>query len=102
MLREKGVSYIVAGESSVDLVKAVNLLGEQFGICRLLLEGGHINGAFFQANLVHEVSILLVPGIDGLHEIPALFDRIDPGCKATAPLKLMSIEQCEKDTLWIR
>jgi 5-amino-6-(5-phosphoribosylamino)uracil reductase len=31
----------------------------------LLLEGGgHINGAFLQADLVDEVSLLLVPGID--------------------------------------
>jgi hypothetical protein len=28
MLRDNGVSYIVAGESAVDLVKAVNLLAD--------------------------------------------------------------------------
>ena len=32
MLREKGASYIVAGSSSVDLSKAMDLLGEHFGI----------------------------------------------------------------------
>jgi len=32
MLRDKGVSYIVAGASAVVLGKAVNLLGEHFGI----------------------------------------------------------------------
>jgi 2,5-diamino-6-(ribosylamino)-4(3H)-pyrimidinone 5'-phosphate reductase len=47
MLREKGISYIVSGKSSVDLANAVNQLGEHFGIRTLLLEGGgHINGAF--------------------------------------------------------
>jgi riboflavin biosynthesis pyrimidine reductase len=47
MLREKGISYIVSGRSSVDLANAVNQLGEHFGIRTLLLEGGgHINGAF--------------------------------------------------------
>jgi riboflavin biosynthesis pyrimidine reductase len=103
MLRDKGISYIVAGESTVDLVKAVSMLGEHFGIRRLLLEGGgHINGAFLQADLVDEVSILLVPGIDGRHEIPAVFDGVNPGSKSAVPLKLKSVERHEKDTLWLR
>jgi len=103
MLRDKGVSYIVAGAPAVDLAKAVNQLGERFGIRRLLLEGGgHINGAFLQAGLVDEVSILLVPGIDGRHEVPAVFDGVDPARKAAVPLKLKSVERREKDTLWLR
>jgi riboflavin biosynthesis pyrimidine reductase len=103
MLRDKEISYVVAGESSVDLVKAVNLLGEHFGIRRLLLEGGgHINGAFLQADLVDEVSLLLVPGIDGRHEIPAVFDGVDAARKAAVPLRLKSLEQRESDTLWLR
>jgi 2,5-diamino-6-(ribosylamino)-4(3H)-pyrimidinone 5'-phosphate reductase len=40
MLREKGISYVVVGESSVDLAEAVDQLGEHFGIRTLLLEGG--------------------------------------------------------------
>jgi 2,5-diamino-6-(ribosylamino)-4(3H)-pyrimidinone 5'-phosphate reductase len=103
MLRDKGISYIVAGESAVDLVKAANLLGESFGIRQLLLEGGgHINGAFLQADLVDEVSILLVAGIDGRHEVPAVFDGVNPGSKTAVPLKLKSIERREKDALWLR
>jgi riboflavin biosynthesis pyrimidine reductase len=103
MLRDKGISYIVAGESGVDLVKAVNLLGKHFGIRRLLLEGGgHINGAFLQADLVDEVSLLLVPGLDGRHEIASVFDGMNASRKAAVPLKLTSIERREKDTLWLR
>jgi riboflavin biosynthesis pyrimidine reductase len=103
MLRDKGISYIVAGASAVDLAKAVNLLGEQFGIRRLLLEGGgHINGAFIQADLVDEVSVLLVPGIDGRHEVPAVFDGVNPASKTAVPLKLKSVERREGDTLWLR
>jgi 2,5-diamino-6-(ribosylamino)-4(3H)-pyrimidinone 5'-phosphate reductase len=103
MLRDKGISYVVAGGSAVDLVKAVNVFGEHFGIRRLLLEGGgHINGAFLQAGLVDEVSILLVPGIDGRHEIPAVFDGVNPSSKGAVPLKLKSVERREKDALWLR
>lgn len=103
MLRERGVSYIVSGAAAVDLAVAVDLLGEHFGIRTLLLEGGgHINGAFLDADLVDEVSILLVPGIDGRHEIPAVFDGVSSTRKAAVPLKLKSLEQRDKDALWIR
>ena len=85
-LREKGISYIVSGKSSVDLSDAVNQLGEHFGTRTLLLEGGgHINGAFLEANLVDEVSLLVVPGIDGRHDIPAVFDGVSPSRKRPFP-----------------
>ena len=103
MLRDKQISYIVCGKSSVDLSRAVDLLGEHFGIRTLLLEGGgHINGAFAEAGLVDEVSLLIVPGIDGRHDIPAVFDGVSPSRKAAVPLKLKSVERREKDALWIR
>ena len=103
MLQEKGISYIVTGATSVDLVQAVSLLGEHFGIKTLLLEGGgHINGAFLQAGLVDEVSLLLVPGIDGRHDIPAVFDGVSPASRKAVGLKLTSVEKRQGDTLWIR
>lgn len=103
MLREKGISYVVAGQSSVDLAKAVTQLGEHFGIRTLLLEGGgHINGAFLEAGLVDELSLLVVPALDGRHEIPTVFDGIDPSRKSAVRLKLKSVERRERDTLWLR
>jgi 2,5-diamino-6-(ribosylamino)-4(3H)-pyrimidinone 5'-phosphate reductase len=103
MLREKGISYVVVGESSVDLAEAVNQLGEHFGIRTLLLEGGgQINGAFLQADLVDEVSLLVAPGIDGRRDIPTVFDGVNPAGNTAVPLKLKSAEQRANDTLWIR
>ena len=103
MLREKGISYVVAGASSVDLAEALDRLGEHFGIRTLLLEGGgHINGAFLEAGLVDEVSILLVPGIDGRPGIPTVFDGVSPKLGAAVPLKLKSVERRANDGLWIR
>jgi riboflavin biosynthesis pyrimidine reductase len=103
MLRQEGISYVVAGKSAVDLRKAVDQLGKHFRIRALLLEGGgHINGAFLQAGLVDELSLLVVPGVDGRHEIPAVFDGLSPSKKKAVPLRLKSLERRKRDTLWIR
>jgi riboflavin biosynthesis pyrimidine reductase len=99
-LREKEISYVVAGASEVDLPRAVEAFGEHFGIRRLLLEGGgHINGAFLRAGLVDEVSLLLVPGIDGRTGVPAVFDGL--AGKSLFPLRLKSVDR-RGGTLWIR
>ena len=76
MLREKEISFIVSGKST--------------------------NGAFLQADLVDEVSLLLVPGIDGRHDIPAVFDGVNPSRNTAVPLRLKSVEQRGRDALWIR
>jgi riboflavin biosynthesis pyrimidine reductase len=103
MVRNKGISYVVAGENKIDLALAVNLLGEQFGIRTLLLEGGgHIHGALLQAGLVDELSLLIAPGIDGRHEIPAVFDGVSPTRGKAVPLRLKSVERRESGALWIR
>jgi riboflavin biosynthesis pyrimidine reductase len=97
------ISYIVSGQEHVDLVQATTLLAEHFGIRTLLLEGGgHINGAFLEAGLVDEVSLLVASGIDGRHEIAAVFDCVKPGPRKAVPLRLKSVERRENDTLWIR
>jgi riboflavin biosynthesis pyrimidine reductase len=103
MLRKTGISYVVSGESGIDLVRAVNSLGEHFGIRRLLLEGGgHINGAFLEAGLVDEVSLLIAPGIDGRQGVPAVFDGLNPRNGKAFPLKVKPVERREKDTIWLR
>ncbi len=103
MLRNTRISYVVSGESAVDLALALDLLAEHFGIRRLLLEGGgHINGGFLEAGLVDELSLLIAPGIDGRHEIGAVFDGVSSRVGKAVPLKLKSVEIRESDTLWVR
>jgi len=103
LLRGKNISYVVSGALSVDLARAVHLLREHFGIRTLLLEGGgHINGGFLEAGVVDEVSLLLLPGIDGRHDIPAVFDGVVDSNRTAIPLKLKSVEQREGGALWIR
>jgi 2,5-diamino-6-(ribosylamino)-4(3H)-pyrimidinone 5'-phosphate reductase len=102
-LREKGISYIVSGADGIDLADATEKLGQHFGIRTLLLEGGgHINGAFLQAGLIDEVSLLIVPGIDGRSSVASVFDGVDPSKSTAVPLKLKSVQQRPGDTLWLR
>lgn len=103
MLREKAISYVVSGREAVDLAGALDQLGEHFGIRMLLLEGGgHINGAFLDAGLVDEVSLLLAPGIDGRSDVPAVFDGLTDAERPAVPLRLKSVDRRERDLLWIR
>ncbi|GAA1619252.1 dihydrofolate reductase family protein [Actinoplanes couchii] len=74
-LRERGVSYLFAGEDGRDLAAALGILGDTFGMSTVLLQGGGvINGAFLAAGLIDEISVLLHPGIDGLAGAPAIFE----------------------------
>jgi riboflavin biosynthesis pyrimidine reductase len=50
-LREDGVSYIFAGERTLDLGRALDILNRELGIKRLEVNGGGItNGAFVPAS----------------------------------------------------
>lgn len=103
MLREKHISYIIAGAREVDLARAVDQLGENFGVRTLLLEGGgHINGAFAAADLIDEVSLLIAPGIDARRDIAAVFDGIGASSWAAKRLKLNSFDRRDGDVLWLR
>lgn len=83
-LRRDGISYLFAGATDLDLPEALEKLAKEFGIARLLLEGGGgINGAFLDAGLIDEVSLLMMPFADGAHGTASLFDR-----KAAQPVVL--------------
>lgn len=99
-LRRDGISYLFAGKSDIDLGIALDILSETFGVKRLLLEGGGgINGSFLSAGLIDEISLLVVPLIDGTTGTPTSFDRQDG---SAAPMRLRSVETLENDILHLR
>lgn len=99
-LRRDGISYIFAGDTDIDLSLALETLALEFGIEQLLLEGGGgINGAFLDAVLIDEISLLVLPIADGACGVPSLFDRTE--CTA-ARLKLKSITRMDNDVLHLR
>lgn len=99
-LRRDGISYIFAGTDDIDLQKTLSILGEEFGIERLLLEGGGgINGAFLAEDLIDEISLLVMPIADGVVGAPTLFDRIGGTTKA---LKLDAVDRLDGDVVHLR
>lgn len=103
MLRAKNISWIAVGKDAIDLPKAMEILGERFGVERLaLLGGGHINGAFLHAGLIDELSLLLAPGVDGRRGQTALFDGIADMDSEPVSLALRSVKRMDNDVLWLR
>ena len=102
LLRERGVSFVLAGKNDVDLALALEKIGARFGVRTLMLEGGgRINGGMLAAGLIDEVSILLVPVADGRVGTPALFD-IERSGAALRHLSLETVERRSDDMIWLR
>lgn len=104
-LRREGVSYIFAGKTDIDLTLALDILDRELGIKRLLLEGGGtVNGSFFRAGLIDEISLILCPAVDGNRGAPILFDGGDPD-GPRSPVKAMTLQSSEPldgGALWLR
>jgi riboflavin biosynthesis pyrimidine reductase len=101
-LRERGVSYLLAGARDVDLPLALEKIGATFPVRTLMLEGGgKINGGMLRAGLIDEVSLIVAPVADGRIGTPALFD-IDGDDVTPRKLALESVERRADDMLWLR
>jgi 2,5-diamino-6-(ribosylamino)-4(3H)-pyrimidinone 5'-phosphate reductase len=101
-LRERGVSYLLAGRDEVDLPLALEKIGARLGVRTLMLEGGGgINGSFLRAGLVDEVSLLVAPVADGRLGTPTLFDVAGQGATPRR-LALDHVERRADDVLWLR
>ncbi len=98
-LRSKGVSYLFAGTDGKDIAKAMDTLGRDFGMKKILLEGGAIiNGTFLKAGLIDELSLIIYPGVDGLSGRPSIFEYIGSENdlpSASQSLELISNKQLE-------
>lgn len=103
MLRDRGVSYLLAGDDDeVNLALALEKIGTRLGIRTLMLEGGGgINGSFLRAGLIDEVSVVVAPVADGRVGTAALFDV---GKQGVSPrrLALAHVERRAGDVLWLR
>ena len=103
-LQSIGVSYIFGGKESIDLQNLVEKLQKLLNADTLLLEGGGVlNGAFLNAGLIDELSLLLAPLADGSTTQNSLFEML-PHLPKVAPtsFKLKEIKRIGEDSLWLR
>jgi riboflavin biosynthesis pyrimidine reductase len=102
-LQSIGVSYLFGGKDDIELPRVVDTLARELEIGRLIVEGGgHVSGAFVNAGLADEVSILLVPLVDGREAHTSSFEVAMTQWRAPAYLKLDSVEKLDNDIVWVR
>ncbi len=76
-LRERGVSYIIAGRKNLDCKLAMEKLYELFHIEKVLICGGGIvNWSFLHAGMVDELSLFLAPVTDGSSGAASVFTQV--------------------------
>ncbi|XBS70149.1 dihydrofolate reductase family protein [Acerihabitans sp. KWT182] len=102
-LKSINVSYLFGGKTHLDLAAVVETLARELGVKRLIVEGGgHVCGAFVNAGLVDEVSVLIIPIVDGRSGHAASFDIPMDVWRKPAYLKLASVEKTDHDGVWLR
>ena len=101
-LRDRGVSYLLAGANDVDLALALRKIHERLGVKTLMLEGGgKIDGGMLEAGLIDEVSLLVAPVADGRIGNATVFD-VEKDAVTPRRLSLESVERRGRDLLWLR
>ena len=101
-LDERHISWIACGKEKIDLVRAAEILVEEFHVERMGIVGGAaINTAFLDAGLLDEISIVVGAGIDGRGCMVSVFD----GLGADHPLihlKLTGVKRFDSEAVWLR
>jgi riboflavin biosynthesis pyrimidine reductase len=104
-LRADGVSYFFAGDAELDLRRTLDILRDELGVERVLLEGGGAtNGAFLRAGLVDEISLVIVPAVDGVTGAPTVFD-VGEDVAHPLPVRaitLQSSQVLDGGAVWLR
>lgn len=103
-LRERGISYIIAGGESLDYALALRKLKEQFGIETLMLGGGAVlNWSFIQAGMCDELSVVIAPAADGSTQTQTLF-MAKEGLSDDTPVgfELAEARAMDGSSVWLR
>lgn len=101
-LDAQNISWIACGKKKIDLVRASEILAEEFHVERMGIVGGAaINTAFLDAGLLDEISIVIGAGIDGRGCMVSVFDGLDAG-HPLIHLKLMDVKQFDSEAVWLR
>lgn len=102
-LQSIDASYLFGGKTDIDLAQVVAILAQELGTKRLIVEGGpHVSGSFVEAGLVDEVSVLILPLVDGRGDHPASFEVAKQTWSKPTYLTLASAEIQDGGAVWLR
>ena len=98
-LKDKGISYIFCGKEKID----VNLMNQKlyslFGIKKLMLEGGGLTDSLFlDGDCIDEMSLVVVPLVDGSKDGIDLF--ANKNCNLQE-YELLQAEKLKENGLWL-
>lgn len=103
-LREREISYLFAGENTLDCNLLLDKLHNLLGIDRLMVAGGGvINWSFLGEGLIDELSLVIAPAADGSTTAVSIFEQADflpPHGPVSFALK--KAEVLDGDVLWLR
>jgi riboflavin-specific deaminase-like protein len=84
-LRAVATQVKICGVTEIDFPRALRWLRQQWGIKRLLCEGGGaLNDALFRAGLVNELHLTVCPRVFGGRTAPTIADGLGAGSLARA------------------
>ena len=87
-LKEKGISWIIAGKDALDCKVLLAKLHDLFGIEKLMVAGGAVtNWSFLSEGLVDEVCVVIAPVTDGETNTASVFAQ-SQFQQETAPVEL--------------
>lgn len=100
-LREKGVSYILAGKETLDAKTASEKLYRFFGIDTMLsCGGGTVNWTFLQQGCVDELSLILASAADGNPDTVTVFEKSEfLSDSVPVEFQLKNVEKLEKNSI---
>lgn len=101
-LRGMDISYLVVEQTS-DLRSVLEKLNREFHIKSISLQGGGmLNGAMLNQGMIDELSIVLYPGISTTNDAVPLFVQNGNAMMPQKNLELLSVQQKNFGTIWMR
>lgn len=102
-LQEKKISYIFGAIEKLDFTQLFKKIKKEFGIQRILLEGGGIlNGSIMQENLIDEISLLLLPIIVNRVDAPSTFEGDVHKALNIKKYVLTNVDRIDDDIVWLK
>ncbi|WP_040675863.1 RibD family protein [Rhizobium grahamii] len=102
-LTADGVSYVVSDGPDIDVAEMLDVLGEEFGVDRIVLEGGaRINGSLMASGLVDELSLIVAPALEARHGSDSVIEFGEEGLAGKVELSLIECAPLGNGALHLR